>query len=106
MNFIKLENIKIIRSDERGAIYACGQSSFIIRKKGSTSANHTHEDPETTYLVEGRIELTIGNETQIIEAPTLFKIDPNEYHKVVALTDIKLITDRNESWTNSFTKQW
>ena len=30
---MNLEDIKIIKSDERGFIYDCGKSSFIARKK-------------------------------------------------------------------------
>ena len=68
------EEIKIIKSDERGVIYECGKSSFIARKKGSVSADHKHEDSETIYLVNGEIELTIGEETQIVKAPIKFSM--------------------------------
>ena len=70
-----LNKIKIIKSDKRGIIYDCGNSNFIIRKKDTISANHTHEDFEIIYLVRGKIELTIGDETKIAEAPIMFKID-------------------------------
>lgn len=91
---MNLNKIKIIKSDERGIIYDCGNSSFITRKKGTIGANHTHEDSETIYLVKGGIELTIGDETEIVKAPIMFKIDPNIYHKVVALTDIDFVINR------------
>ena len=91
---MKLNKIRIIKSDERGRIYDCGKSSFISRKKGSISANHTHEDPEIVYLVKGEIELTIGDEIQIVKAPVMFKTGPNIYHKLIALTDIELVIDR------------
>ena len=90
-----LHEIKIIKSDERGVIYDCGKSSFITRKKGTIGADHTHEDPEIIYLVKGEIELTIGDETQIVKAPIMFKIGSNVYHKVVALTDIDFVIDRS-----------
>jgi len=90
---MKLENIKIIKSDERGVIYDCGKLSFISRKKGSTSANHTHKHAEVIYLVKGEIELTIGNETKIVKAPIKFGYASNIYHKLVALTDIELIIE-------------
>jgi len=91
---MKLSKIKIIKLDERGVIYDCGKSSFISRKKGSIGANHKHEDSETVYLVKGKVELTIGDETQIVKAPIMFKTDSNVYHKLVALTDIELVIDR------------
>lgn len=92
---MNLETIKIIKSDERGVIYDCGKSSFISRQKGSISADHTHEDAETIYLVKGEVELTIGDETKIVQAPIKFSYPGNTYHKLVALTDIELVIDRS-----------
>lgn len=92
---MELHDIKIIKQDERGIIYDCGKSSFISRKKGTISANHKHEDTEIVYLVTGEVELTIGDETKIVKAPVMFKTDSNVYHKLVALTDIELVIDRN-----------
>lgn len=40
-------------------------------------------------------ELTIGDETKIVKAPIMFKINSNVYHKVVALTDIDFVIDRS-----------
>lgn len=94
-NYMKPKEIKIIKSDNRGTIYDCGKSSFISRTKDTISANHTHEDPETVYLVKGEVELTIGDETLTVKAPIMFEIDSNVYHKLVALTDIELVIDRN-----------
>ena len=89
-----LEDIRVIKSDERGTIYDCGESRFISRKKGTISASHIHEDSETIYLVKGEVELTIGDETQLIKAPVKFDVAPNVYHKLVALTDIELVINR------------
>jgi len=93
---MELKAINIIKSDERGTIYDCGKSNFISRKKGTISANHAHKDAEIIYLVKGEIELTIGAETQIANAPIMFEIDSNIYHKLIALSDIELVIDRKE----------
>ncbi len=90
---MKIEPIKIVKKDERGIIYKTGPANYIARKKGTISANHTHEEAETLYLVEGKVELTIGKETKTLEAPVKVAIAGNEYHKLVALTDIKLIRE-------------
>jgi hypothetical protein len=50
---MQLYPINIIKSDDRGIIYDCGTASFITRKKGTISANHTHNEAETIYLVRG-----------------------------------------------------
>lgn len=68
---------------------------LLLEKKGSISADHTHEDSETIYLVNGKIELTIGEETQIVKTPIKFSYAGNVYHKLVALTDIELVIDRS-----------
>lgn len=91
---MKLNKVRIIKSDHRGIIYDCGKSNFISRKSGTVSADHTHDEPERIYLVEGKIELTIDNETQIVEAPIMFEYGPKVYHKLVALTNIRLVTER------------
>ena len=91
---MKIEGIKIIKSDDRGTIYACGEANFISRIKGSISANHTHEQAEKLYLVRGEIELTIGDETQVVASPASFEVGSNIYHKLVALTDIELVEYR------------
>ncbi len=52
--------------------------------------SHT-EKTETFVLIEGEAELTIGEEAQRIKAPVRMEIPPNVYHKLIALTDIKLL---------------
>ena len=91
---MNLQDIRIIKSDERGKIFDCGESNFISRKKGTISADHKHNDKEIIYLVEGEVELTIGSETQMIKAPVRFEIASDVYHKLLALSDIKLIINR------------
>lgn len=88
---MQIESIKILKKDERGIIYRCDPINYIVRKKGTISADHNHEEEETIYLVEGRAEFTVDKETQDIESPTKFSISSNVYHKLVAKTDIKLI---------------
>lgn len=88
---MKTEPIEILKSDERGVIYKCGSINYIVRKSGTVSGDHTHGEEETLYLVEGKCELTIDEETQSMEAPSKVFIPKNVYHKLVALTDIKII---------------
>ncbi|MFA5954547.1 MAG: cupin domain-containing protein [Patescibacteria group bacterium] len=89
-----VQEIKIFKSDERGIIYDCDKVKFIARKKGSISADHVHDGLEVHYLFKGEIELTVGSETKIVKAPAKITIQPNEYHRILALTDIEIIGDR------------
>ena len=89
-----LKELKTIKSDERGIIYDCDKLNYISRKKGSINANHSHCDYEILYLVKGEAELTIGEETKIIKAPIKIEIPENTYHKLIALSDIEILEDR------------
>lgn len=92
--FLDMENIKelsIIKSDERGMIYNCEKMNFLVRKKGTISSDHSHAEGEDIFLVEGKIELTVGNETRKVKAPIKIEIPPNTYHKIIAITDIRIL---------------
>lgn len=93
---MKIQDIPVIKDDERGKIYRCEPVNYIVRKKGTVSADHTHDEAETLYLIEGEIELTIGEEMTKVEAPKMCYVPANVYHKVVASTDIKLIRGIND----------
>ena len=91
---MNIKEIPITKKDERGIIYNCNQLNFIQRKKGSINADHTHEDKEVLYLIKGEAELTVGKETKVVKAPLKIEIEPNQYHKLVALSEIFLLEDR------------
>ncbi len=89
-----IDKIDVIKSDERGVILDCGKSNFISRKKGTISADHTHAEHEIFYLVKGEVEVTVGEETQVMRAPVKIDVPPNVHHKLIALTDFELVIDR------------
>jgi quercetin dioxygenase-like cupin family protein len=99
-----LQKMKILKEDERGMIYYCEKVNLILRKKGARGADHTHEMPEILYLIKGKLKLTIGEETKIVEAPTRISIGPNVYHKDLALTDIEMIEIKDEGVENPYIK--
>jgi len=88
---MNIEKIKITKEDERGIIYNCDTVGFIIRKKNTISADHTHNEAETLYLVQGEAELTVEDEVVVIKTPAKVVIGSNAYHKLVALTDIMIV---------------
>jgi mannose-6-phosphate isomerase-like protein (cupin superfamily) len=91
---MNVQDLRIVKSDERGIMVDCDKLRFIARRQGSISANHTHDDAEILYLVKGAIELTVGEEIQTVRAPAKIEIPGNIYHKLIALTDIELLEDR------------
>ena len=91
---MNIKELPIIRKDGRGTIYDCDKLKFISRKKGTISANHEHSVQEILYLIIGEVELTVGDETKTVQAPIKITLPPGTYHKLVALTDIAILEDR------------
>ncbi len=94
---MNIKNIPTIKSDERGSIFDCHELRAVVRKKGTISANHSHDDPEIMYLLQGKVELTIDNEIKDVEAPVMIEIQKESFHKVFALSDIILLYKREFS---------
>lgn len=88
---MNIQKLSIIKSDERGVIYDCERMNFLFRKKGTISSDHSHPEGEDIFLVEGEIELTVGDETERVKAPVKIELPPSVYHKIIALTDIKIL---------------
>lgn len=95
MNHAKMKIIKFDTS--KGPTYDCGKVRFLKRKKGAICADHVHNIQEIFYLLNGQAKFTIGTETKTITAPSKIIVQPNEYHKFIALTDLDIIEDREEN---------
>ena len=91
---ISVRDIPIESADGRGTTYNLGEWSLMERKEGTVSADHEHKDAESLVLIDGRIELTIGDDTKLVEQMAEINIPGNIHHKIVALTDIKLLKKR------------
>ncbi len=87
---MKIEKISYNISNEN-IIYDCGKMNFLIKKKNSISLEHTHSKIEEIFLVEGEIKLSLGTEDKILKVPVKIEIPINVSHKLVALTDIRLL---------------
>ena len=94
MTVMNLSEIEIAKSDSRGVMYHCGGFEYIKRVNGSVSGDHAHPDSEEIYLLSGEIEMTVGDEVRIINAPIKISIPANVPHKVTAQTDIVLLVNR------------
>ena len=86
-----IKELKIAKSDGKGIIYDCDKVKLVVRKKGSINADHVHPEGENMFFIEGEVELTVGGETRRLKSPFQVEISPNIYHKIIALTDIKLL---------------
>lgn len=82
--------------EDEKVIYKTGPVYHIVAKRGNVLADHTHDEAETIWFLEGAAELQVGEDTEVIKAPCEFFIDSNVYHKLTALTDIAFIEQRHE----------
>ncbi len=59
--------------------------------KGGVGSIHSHPHQQISYLVHGRIEYRIGDETFLLEAGDSCYVPPDTLHGVVALEDALLL---------------
>jgi len=60
-------------------------------KSGSILPEHSHVNEQISHILEGRFELTIEGETQIVEAGKVAVIPAHANHSAKALTDCKAL---------------
>ncbi|MGZ3929397.1 MAG: cupin domain-containing protein [Mucilaginibacter sp.] len=65
--------------------------NFIEVKAGCSVPLHRHVHEQCSFAIEGRFEMTVGGDTQVLE-PGFFAVIPsNVLHGGIAVTDCKLI---------------
>jgi quercetin dioxygenase-like cupin family protein len=67
--------------------------SYLEIDEGAEVPLHSHPHEQGGMLVQGRMELTIGDETRICEAGSLFLIPPNVPHRARAVDGPALVLD-------------
>lgn len=56
-------------------------------EEGAVGTPHTHVHEQVGYVLQGRFELTLGDEKTIIETGDTYYVPSNTVHGVVALED-------------------
>lgn len=59
--------------------------------KGGIGKRHKHHHSQTTYVVSGKFEVTVGDDKKILSEGDGFYIPPNIEHGAVCLDDGKLV---------------
>ena len=67
--------------------------SFLEMDAGAEVPLHHHPHEQGGILLTGRISLTIGEESRVVEAGALFLIPPNTPHRAVAMDGPATILD-------------
>ncbi len=67
--------------------------SYLEMDAGAEVPLHHHPHEQGGILIRGRVQLTIGEETRICEAGSLFIIPPNVPHRAVAVDGPATVLD-------------
>ena len=67
--------------------------SYLEMDEGAEVPLHHHPHEQCGMLLKGRMELTIGDETQKCQAGSMFIIPPNTPHRAVAIDGPALVLD-------------
>ncbi len=67
--------------------------SYLEMDEGAIVPLHSHPHEQGGMLIKGKLELTIGNETRVVEAGAMFLIPPNVPHKAVAVGGPAVVLD-------------
>lgn len=64
---------------------------LVLIAKGSILPLHHHVHEQITYIIEGELEMTIGNETMVLSPGSYYVIPSNVPHSAIAHSDCKVI---------------
>ncbi|MEZ6039196.1 MAG: cupin domain-containing protein [Planctomycetaceae bacterium] len=67
--------------------------SYLEMDEGAEIPLHHHPHEQGGILLKGRMQLTIGEETRICEAGSMFIIPPNVPHRAVAVDGPAVVMD-------------
>lgn len=67
--------------------------SYLEMDAGAEVPLHHHPHEQGGILLKGRLQLTIGEETRIVEAGSLFLIPPNTPHRAAAVDGPAVVLD-------------
>jgi quercetin dioxygenase-like cupin family protein len=71
-------------------ILASGGTMMTVQfafEKGAVGTPHTHPHEQVGYVLQGRFELTLGNDTTTLEVGDTYYVPSNTVHGVVAMED-------------------
>jgi mannose-6-phosphate isomerase-like protein (cupin superfamily) len=85
------EPLEPIKQNESRTTYECGPVFYISAKAAGILADHTHDEAETLWILEGKGKIQVGEETSEFSAPCILKIPGKTYHKFMPETDVNFI---------------
>ncbi len=86
---------KVIEGEGSGELLVLGKGTMLVRlkvSKGFDQNGHLHPDHESIgYVVSGRLEMTVGDETRILEAGSTWYHPAGVRHTCKALEDSEML---------------
>lgn len=67
--------------------------SYLEMDAGAEVPRHQHPHEQGGILLKGRLQLTIGDETRVVEAGAMFLIPPDTPHRAVAIDGPAVVLD-------------
>ena len=67
--------------------------SYLEMEDGAEVPHHNHPHEQGGILIRGKLQLTIGDETRVVEPGAMFLIPPNVYHRAVAIDGPAVVLD-------------
>lgn len=67
--------------------------SYLEMEAGAEVPRHQHPHEQGGILLRGKLQLTIGDETRMVEAGAMFLIPPNTPHRAVAVEGPAVVLD-------------
>ena len=86
-----MDMLTLVKENEKGKTYQADECKILYRKVGTVSWDNDINPHEIIYLIAGKAEFTLNNESIIYEAPARIEFPANTYHAIRALTDISLV---------------
>lgn len=76
-----------------GPIFHSDQVTFaqLTLEEGAIVKEHSHHQEQWTYILEGRMQFTLGDETKILTAGMAAHMPSHIIHSAVALTRVRVI---------------
>jgi quercetin dioxygenase-like cupin family protein len=67
--------------------------SYLEMDAGAEIPLHNHPHEQGGILLEGKLQLTIGDDTRVVEAGAMFLIEANVPHRAVAIDGPAVVLD-------------
>jgi len=84
-------DVKLVNENEKGKTFVAGEFKILYRYEGTIAGDNSENVYELIYFITGSAEVTLNDETWVIESPAKVEFPAKTYHKIKALTDINFI---------------